>query len=87
MEVIIIETQAFYRLLEEVKKTLVEQNNADEYLSQDQVMNLFKISNKNHFSMYQTKHKLPCYKQPGTRHYLYKRSEIENFIKKNRVVR
>lgn len=85
MEVIILESQAFYRLIEEIEKRAILRKNMDEYMTEQQVMSLFHIANRNHFSMYRTKHMIPCYKKPGTRSYLYVRSEVEAFIRKNRV--
>ena len=85
LEVIILESQAFYKLLEEVEKRAVQRKNASEYMTEEDVMKLFRITTKSHFSVFRTKIKIPCYKVPETRHFIYKRADIENFVNKFHV--
>ena len=83
MEVIVIETAAFYKLLEEAKTHFSKSQSGETYIEEADVMKLFHISNKSHFSQFRSKHQIPCYKVD--RSYIYKRNEIESFITKFRA--
>ena len=83
MEVIVIETAAFYKLLEETKNHLNKSQSRETYIEEAEVMKLFHIKNKSHFSQFRSKHQIPCYKVD--RSYIYIRSEIESFISKYRA--
>ena len=83
MEVILMETDAYFKLLEDTKAHLNKSMSGSTYMDESEVMKLFHITNKSHFSQFRSKHQLPCYKPD--RSYIYKRSEIDSFILKYRV--
>ena len=82
MEVIVIESTAFYKLLEEAKNYLTKSSSSETYIEEADVMKLFHIKNKSHFSQFRSKHQIPCYRVD--RSYIYKRNEIETFITKHK---
>ena len=80
MDVIVFESTAYFKLLEEVKTHLTKSITGNTYMEEAEVMKLFHIRNKSHFSQFRSKHQIPCYKVD--RSYIYKRDEIESFISK-----
>jgi hypothetical protein len=80
MEVIVIESTAYYKLLEETRTHLTKAMSTETFMEESEVMKLCHITNKSHFSQFRSKHQIPCYKVD--RSYIYKRSEIETFITK-----
>jgi len=85
MDVILIESEAYYKLLEDTKAHLTKSMSGDTYMDEAEVMKLFHITNKSHFSQFRSKHQVPCYKVD--RSYIYIRSEIDAFILKYKANR
>jgi len=94
MELIVFESEAFYKLIEEVTRPLIDEikeayrllsdrSTENIYMDQEEVMRILHITNKKYFSQYQAKKNLPCYKDG--RKYIYKRSEIMSFIENHKV--
>lgn len=83
MDLIVIENAAYFKLLEESKTHLTKSLSGETYMDESEVMKLFHITNKSHFSQFRSKHQIPCYKVD--RSYIYKRKEIEAFISKFKV--
>ena len=61
MEVIVIESPAFYRLIAEVERFVIQQHQADSWLTDAEAMSLFKIRSKSHWSTFKSKHGLCIY--------------------------
>ncbi|MEI7727840.1 MAG: hypothetical protein WCK09_22225 [Bacteroidota bacterium] len=96
MEVIVIESAAFHKLIEQVtrplideirtiRKELSDQSLENAWMEEDEVMKLLKIKSHSWFSEYRVKNNLPCHKVG--RRYAYKRSEIIGFVEKRRANR
>jgi len=94
MEVIVFESEAYQRMIDEIVDRLQKgstgskqpmKDAADDWIDDDAVMALLGIKNKSYFSTLRSKQQLPCYR-PG-RHYKYKRSEIVSFIEKHKAHR
>ena len=92
MEVIVIESDAFYALVEKVASRIIGElssksnpsdNGKDIYMPETEVMETFGITSKSHFIQFRAKKQLPCSKV-GVK-YLYKRSDIQKYIEKNRI--
>jgi len=95
MEVIVFESDAFYKLVEMVTKPLVEElkearrqlqeDKADIWMNEMDVMAALRITSKSWFSVYRAKNNFPCYKTG--KKYAYKRREVLNFIEKHKTDR
>ena len=91
MEVIVIESKAFENLVNQVIDTVKRslQQNAlpgtrqEEFMTTDQVMKLFGLTSKAHFTQFRSRYQVPFSKVGKT--YIYKRVEIEAFIAKKSV--
>ena len=80
MEVIVIESTAFFKLLEQAKAHFAKSSSTETFIEEPDVMKLFHITNKSHFSQFRAKHQIPCYRVDKS--YIYRRNEIEAFISK-----
>jgi hypothetical protein len=96
MEVIVLESAAFHKLIEQVTRPLIDeirtirkelsnQSLENAWMEEDEVMSLLKITSHSWFSEYRVANNVPCYKVG--RKYIYKRSEIMKFIEKYRANR
>jgi hypothetical protein len=96
MEVIVIETAAFHNLIDQVtkplfdeirqiRKELSDKSLENEWMEEEEVMKLLKITSKSWLSEYRVSNNLPCYK--AGRKYSYKRADIMKFIEKRRANR
>jgi len=80
MEHIIITEENFLKLLDEVQKYLTTdlQYIKTQYLTDDDILNLFRLSSKKYLVQFRKRTGIPFRKIGGT--YLYKTSEILDFI-------
>jgi hypothetical protein len=95
MEVIVIESDAFNKLVDEIisrVKTSMSigksdsgEGSGEDWIEEGRVMKLLGIKNKAYFGQIRAKQQMPCYKVG--KYYMYKRSEIETFILKHRANR
>lgn len=94
MEVIVIDTVAFDNLIDrvtkplfdeirQIRKELSDKSLENEWMEEDEVMKLLKITSHSWFSEYRVKNNLPCHKVG--RRYAYKRADIMKFIEKRRA--
>ena len=84
MEHIVITEDKFLRLLDEVQKYLTTdlQYIKTQYLTDDDILNLFTLSSKKYLVQFRKRTGIPCRKIGGT--YLYKTSEVLEFIENNK---
>jgi len=86
MEVILIESEALYALVGEMKRFFSGQKAESEkidsqqevFLAEKEVMELFGIKNRAYFSRFRSKNAIPSVKIG--KNYLYRRDQLENFI-------
>jgi predicted DNA-binding transcriptional regulator AlpA len=87
MEVIVIETQAFYNLLESASerayrriKEEMERENADRLIPEDEVMRIFGIGSRTYFRRFISKNNIP-FARVG-RGYHYRKIHIDDYLKR-----
>ena len=96
MEVIVFESAAFYALIDQVTKPLLEeirqirkelsgQSTENIFMDEDEVMKLLRITSRSWLCEYRVINNLPCHKVG--RRYVYKRAEIMNYIEKRKANR
>ena len=83
MEVICLQDQAFFALIEEVVQRLkTEGGNPDKWISDDQAMQLLKIKSKTTLQKLRDEGKIR-FSQPQKKIILYDRQSIDAYIEKN----
>ncbi len=84
MEVICLETQAFYALIDNVVKHIDEKHAAKEekWVSTDEAMSLLKITSKTTLQKYRDEGKIR-YSQSGKKNIVYDRDSLIAFHEKN----
>ncbi len=84
MQVICLEDTAFYELIEQVVSKLKEirNNSHDEWLSDDETMQLLKIKSKTTLQKLRDEGKIR-FSQPQKKIILYDRSSIEEYLNKH----
>lgn len=91
MEVIVIESEAFTRLVDEISERIIAQMDRrinipakeDVYMDELEVKKLLGIKNNKWFITVRSKLHIPCYKVGKS--YIYKRAEINSFIDKHKA--
>ena len=83
MEVICLETRAFYELIEQVVDRLSgSEKEPDKWISADEAMSLLGIKSKTTLQEYRDKGQIR-YTQPRKRIILYDRASITEFLERN----
>ena len=84
MEVICIETEAFYSLIDETVKRIKEKNNIkeDKWILTDEAMRLLGIKSKTTLQKLRDEGKIR-YSQPDRKVILYDRESLNNYLEKH----
>jgi len=83
MDLVVIESEAFYKLAEEIEQRAIKRYEGNRYMTDEETMAFFGIKNKSYWSTFKSKHQIPSSKIGGQ--FLFKRSEIEQFVLKHRT--
>jgi len=73
-----MESEAFFKLAEEIERRAIKRQQQDSWLSDDEAMALFGIRNKAHWSVFKSKHGLPGSKIGHLT--LFSRKDLDKFI-------
>lgn len=84
MEVICLQTEAFYALIEEVVQRIAEKNNvpADKWVDTDEAMRLLKIKAKSTLQLLRDEGKIR-YSHPQKKIILYDRDSLNEYLEKH----
>ena len=85
MEVICLEEEAFYSLIDEVVERIKEQNptvKPDKWISGSEAMQMLRITSKTTLSFLRNNGKIR-YSQPQKKIILYDRQSIDDYLEKN----
>ncbi len=82
MEVIIVETEAFYKLVAEATRRVMDQTrNRQEWMSEAEMMKLFSYTDLEAWKKYRADHKIPVSTIGNKR--IYNRSKINELLNNN----
>jgi len=84
MEVICLQEEAFYSLIDKVTDYIKEKHSIreDKWISDEEAMRILRISSRSTLQKFRDEGRIR-FTQPATKHILYERASIDEYLEKN----